>query len=73
MIGVKAGVQTKTNTHIFRHTLATHLIQAGYSIVQVRDKLRHSSVSITDLYTHSNPREQMTLTQNIDTKILTGN
>lgn len=69
-IGEKAGVKTKTNTHIYRHTLATHLVQSGYSIVQVRDKLRHSSLTVTNMYTHSSPFEQMSLTKNIDTNIL---
>ncbi len=65
-IGANAGISKKTNTHIYRHTLATHLIQSGCTIVQVRDKLRHSSLSVTNMYTHSNPFEQMVITKRID-------
>ena len=66
MIGAKAGVTTKTNTHIYRHTLGTHLVQTGHTIVQVRDKLRHTSLTVTNMYTHSSPFEQMSLTKSID-------
>lgn len=65
-IAKAAGVTSKANAHIYRHTLATHLIQSGHSIVHVRDKLRHSSISITNQYTHSNPVDQMKITQDID-------
>lgn len=69
-IGANAGITVRTNTHIYRHTLATHLIQSGYTIVQVRDKLRHSSLTVTNMYTHSSPFELISLTRNMDTALL---
>lgn len=39
--------------HAFRHGLATQLLAAGISPAAVRDALRHSSLSITDRYSHA--------------------
>lgn len=36
--------------HSFRHSKATHLLQAGMNIVYVRDFLGHSSVKTTEIY-----------------------
>ncbi|HZG39263.1 MAG TPA: tyrosine-type recombinase/integrase [Nodosilinea sp.] len=41
--------------HWARHSLATHLIEAGMPLAAVRDLLGHSSVAVTNAYIHSNP------------------
>lgn len=66
-----AGVKTKGNIHAFRHSLGTHLVQNGYNLAQIRDKLRHSSITVTNFYLSCNPDEQINMTKDIDTKILT--
>jgi integrase len=43
----------KLHAHMMRHTYCTTLIKAGESLPMVRDQLGHSSIAITDLYTHS--------------------
>lgn len=43
------------SAHWFRHSLATHLIEAGMPLAAVRDLLGHSSVAVTDRYLHGNP------------------
>ncbi len=39
--------------HDLRHTFASRLIEAGVDIITVRDLLGHSSVKLTERYTHS--------------------
>jgi excisionase family DNA binding protein len=39
--------------HDLRHTFASRLIEAGTDIITVRDLLGHSSVKLTERYTHS--------------------
>lgn len=41
--------------HLLRHSKATHLINAGVNIYNVRDFLGHSSVVTTKNYLTSNP------------------
>lgn len=64
-IGKKAGVHKEIHAHIFRHSLATHLVMDGWNIVQVRDKMRHDNLSTTSIYTHSNPLTLLELTKNV--------
>ena len=45
------GLQEKTS-HILRHSRATHLLQEGWSLIEVRDFMRHSSVAVTEKYLH---------------------
>jgi len=40
-----------TGTHIFRHTMATRLIQNGTSLKEIADVLRHRSLDTTQIYT----------------------
>jgi len=46
------GLTKPVNVHSFRHSFATHLLEANYDIRTVQELLGHNDVSTTMIYTH---------------------
>jgi integrase len=67
----RAGIQPTPTVHDLRHTAASLMAKAGYSMREAQDMLGHSHATMTDRYTHLFPADGEARVRRLDELMVT--
>ncbi len=60
------GISRRITPHMIRHSTATHLLDTGVDIRHVQKLLGHSSISVTEIYTHVSTTQLQSIIKKAD-------
>ena len=66
-------IPTKVSPHMFRHSKAMHLLQAGVSLIYIRDFLGHEDIKTTEIYAKCDTELKSSTIENAYPDLLDGN
>jgi integrase/recombinase XerD len=55
--GIESIKQKQVSIHTLRHSIATHLLEQGMNLEQVREFLGHAELETTEIYTHISQKQ----------------
>lgn len=61
-----SGIGVKYTVHSLRHAYATHLLEKGVSVSQIKKSLGHESLKTTEIYTHVTEERISNLANSLD-------
>lgn len=59
-------VQGRITPHVFRHSRAVHMLQAGINLVYIRDFLGHATVTSTEIYARADTEMKRKALERVD-------
>lgn len=68
-----ANITINVHPHVFRHSKAVHLLEAGIELIYIRDFLGHSSVKTTEIYAKVCNESKLQALQNVYENIIDKN
>ncbi len=70
---VSTFIPLKVNVHMFRHSKAMHLLQAGVNLIYIRDFLGHVDVKTTEIYARADTETKRKALENVHPDLIDSN
>lgn len=64
---------SKIKVHMFRHSKAMHLLQAGVNLIYIRDFLGHVDLKTTEIYARTDTETKRKAIENVYPDLIDGN